>query len=52
MKKLKMIIVGLLLVVTFFVGQSRCYAAKKINVYIFEGDGCPHCAEAIEWNIS
>ena len=49
MKKLKMIIVGLLLVITFFVGQSRCYAAKKINVYIFEGDGCPHCAEAIEW---
>lgn len=22
---------------------------KKINVYIFHGDGCPHCAKALEF---
>ena len=23
--------------------------SKKVNVYFFRGDGCPHCAEAEEW---
>lgn len=50
MKKIKVIISALLLVIAFTLGQTRCFAeGKKINVYIFEGDGCPHCAEAIEW---
>ena len=39
------------MILPFTIGIQNCYAAKsnKINVYIFEGDGCPHCAEAIEW---
>lgn len=23
--------------------------SKKVNVYFFRGEGCPHCAEAEEW---
>ena len=23
--------------------------SKKVNVYLFRGDGCPHCEEAEEW---
>ena len=23
--------------------------AKKVNVYLFRGEGCPHCQEAEEW---
>lgn len=50
MKKFRILIIGLLLVIPFIVGQTRAFAAdKKINVYIFRGEGCPHCEEAIEW---
>lgn len=50
MKKLKLLLIGLLLVLPFVVGISNVNAAsKKINVYIFRGEGCPHCEEAIEW---
>jgi glutaredoxin len=50
MKKIKIVIVGLLLFLTFMVGQTTCFAAeKKINVYLFKGEGCPHCEEALEW---
>ena len=50
MKKLKILIIGLLLVIPFIAGQTRAFAAdKKINVYLFRGEGCPHCEEAIEW---
>lgn len=49
MKKIKSIIIGLLLIM-FFVIPSKCFAeSKKVNVYIFRGEGCPHCEEAIEW---
>lgn len=45
MKKLFMIICLLL---TFI--PNMVYAKdKKINVYIFHGDGCPHCAKALEF---
>ena len=46
MKKTKLFIIGLLL---FIVGITNVSAASKINVYIFRGEGCPHCEEAIEW---
>ena len=50
MRKIKLMIIGLLLVLPFMIGQIKCFAAdKKINVYIFRGEGCPHCEEAIEW---
>ena len=50
MKKIKVIMIGLMLLVSFLVGQTTCFAAdKKINVYLFKGDGCPHCEEALEW---
>lgn len=50
MKKIKILIIGLLLIIPFIVGQTKCFAAdKKVNVYIFRGEGCPHCEEAIEW---
>ena len=46
MKKAKLFIIGLLL---FVVGITNVSAASKINVYLFRGEGCPHCEEAIEW---
>ena len=50
MKKIKLLIVGLLFVVSFMICQTTCFAeSKKINVYLFRGEGCPHCEEAIEW---
>lgn len=51
MKKLKLFIIGLLLALPFMVGITNVYAEsnKKINVYMFRGEGCPHCEEAIEW---
>lgn len=51
MKKIRLLLIGLLLLVPFMVFQTTAYAKenKKINVYIFRGEGCPHCEEAIEW---
>lgn len=51
MKKIKIAIIGLLLLIPFAFGITNCYAEEneKINVYIFRGEGCPHCEEAIEW---
>lgn len=50
MKKLKLFIIGLLLVMPLFIFQTTALAeSKKVNVYIFRGEGCPHCEEAIEW---
>jgi glutaredoxin len=50
MKKIKFLLIGLLLILPFVVGITNVNAAsKKINVYIFRGEGCPHCEEAIEW---
>ncbi len=50
MKKIKTFIIGLLLILPFVVGITNVSAAsKKINVYLFRGEGCPHCEEAIEW---
>ena len=50
MKKIRILVVGILMVLSFFLAQTTCFAAdKKINVYLFRGEGCPHCEEAIEW---
>ena len=50
MKKIKFLLIGLLLILPFALGITNVNAAsKKINVYIFRGEGCPHCEEAIEW---
>ena len=29
--------------------ESSNDESKKVNVYLFRGDGCPHCQEAEEW---
>lgn len=49
MKKIKLIIAALLFTIACVIGQSSCYAESKVNVYLFRGEGCPHCEEAIEW---
>ena len=50
MKKIKILLIGLLLILPFVAGITNVNAAsKKINVYLFRGEGCPHCQEAEEW---
>ena len=49
MKKLRLFIIGLLLILPFMVGTTVHAESKKVNVYLFRGEGCPHCEEAIEW---
>ncbi len=49
MKKTKIIILALVFAFAFLIGQTNCYAKSKVNVYLFRGEGCPHCEEAIEW---
>ena len=44
MKKLSYLIV---LLFTFFITLG--VSAKEINIYLFHGDGCPHCAEEINY---
>lgn len=48
MKNLKLL---LLMLTTFFmVGNiSQVNAKEKVNVYLFYGDGCPHCEHADEF---
>lgn len=59
MKKIKFLFVVLLglLVLPFSVFAEESSTenggsieeSKKVNVYLFRGDGCPHCEEAEEW---
>ena len=49
MKKVKIIIAALVFAFALLIGQANCYADSKVNVYLFRGEGCPHCEEAIEW---
>ena len=57
MKKMKYVILLLLAVVVFpfsvFAEGEEVIAtnegSKKVNVYLFRGEGCPHCQEAEEW---
>lgn len=54
-KNLKFLIVfALVLFIPFMVnvsaeGKTDKKETKKVNVYLFRGDGCPHCQEAEEW---
>lgn len=50
MKKIKTLMVSLLFLVLFsmpFVVHGK--EVEKINVYLFRGETCPHCEEAIEF---
>ena len=47
MKRLN--IFKILLVALVFIFPVITNAEEKVNVYIFTGDGCPHCADAKEW---
>ena len=56
MKSLKylLLIVSALLILPFAVfadGEEEAEAteSKEVNVYLFRGEGCPHCQEAEEW---
>ena len=50
MKRLKFLLVlALVLFVPFMVNINAAEAKDKINVYLFRGEGCPHCAEAEEF---
>lgn len=54
-KNLKFLVVfALVLFIPFMVNVSAeektdKKETKKVNVYLFRGDGCPHCKEAEEW---
>ena len=39
-KKIK---IFLLLITLFIVGIPNVEAKEKVNLYLFWGDGCPHC---------
>ena len=45
MKKIKYLLVAAILLLFPFVASAK----EKINVYIFRGEGCPHCEEALEF---
>ena len=47
MKKLKFLLVAALVLFIPFVAKAD--TKEKINVYLFRGEGCPHCEEAITW---
>ena len=32
-----------------FLGSNSIYAADKINLYLFWGEGCPHCKKEKEF---
>lgn len=45
MKKLKYVFIALVLLVIPFAASAK----EKVNVYLFRGEGCPHCEEALEF---
>ncbi|MBO6195377.1 MAG: hypothetical protein J6O56_03405 [Bacilli bacterium] len=54
MKKVaKFLVLALVLFIPFMVNvhaeEKKTEEKSKVNVYLFRGDGCPHCAEAEEW---
>ena len=47
MKKISfLIIAAIMLLIPFAVKADE---KAKVNVYLFRGEGCPHCEEALEW---
>lgn len=49
MKKLKLLLVFLVALVLPVMVYAEGEENKEVNVYLFRGEGCPHCEEAIEW---
>lgn len=45
MKKLTYILLFLIMFIPYVIFGSE----KDLNIYLFYGDGCPHCAEEEEW---
>ena len=45
MKNIKYIFVALIVLLFPFVASAK----DKVNVYLFRGEGCPHCEEAMEF---
>ena len=45
MRKLKYLFIALVLLLIPFAASAK----GKVNVYIFRGEGCPHCEEALEF---
>ncbi|MBQ9019673.1 MAG: hypothetical protein IJ097_05125 [Bacilli bacterium] len=53
MKKIKLLVVLLItaLIIPFVVHAEEVTdeQSNEVKVYLFRGEGCPHCEEAIEW---
>ena len=53
MKKFaKLLVLALVLFIPFIgisADEKKAEEKNKITVYLFRGEGCPHCAEAEEW---
>lgn len=49
MKRVKFLSVFILTMVFLILPVSNVSAKEKINVYIFRGEGCPHCEEALKF---
>ena len=47
MKRISLMIIAMVMLLIPFTVKAE--GNKKINVYLFRGEGCPHCEEAIEW---
>ena len=47
MKKISLFIIAAIMLLIPFTVKAEGKA--KVNVYLFRGEGCPHCEEAIEW---
>lgn len=49
MKKLKFLLVALVAVLVFPLNVFAEDANKEVNIYFFNGNGCPHCEDAETW---
>ena len=53
MKKFaKLLVLALVLFIPFMginADEKKTEEKNKVNIYLFRGEGCPHCAEAEEW---
>ena len=47
MKKLSLLVIALVMLLVPF--AVRAEEKARVNVYLFRGEGCPHCEEAMEW---
>lgn len=49
MKKISALLVLTMVLMIPFITNVKADKNEKINVYLFRGEGCPHCAEAEEF---